>query len=253
MLTPRSARPQVGRTEEHARVLDSRRTPCWSLATRQLRRRSQRFQGSAPARAGIRAARARLEADTALVVGNEAVAAAKPTPSGICPAAGGDPSGGIPLGGIPLADKRSAPSRSRLRPAHPIDLRRSDCRAGVPSSFGAPCSVHSETYRRIPRPSSAPNATRSQIATFTDRGLFSRWIRLESANSRKNAPRSVLPRPTYRPTSAEAFACRRAINLGRSFLGAPGTLDRQEVVVKQCRKQEDRCLRSFLYNAHILA
>ena len=47
--------------------------------------------------------------------------------------------------GILLADQRNAPSRSRLRPAHPIDLRRSDCRAGVPSTFGAPCSVHSET------------------------------------------------------------------------------------------------------------
>ncbi len=202
-----------------------------------------------------------------------AVAAAKPTPSGICPAAGGDPSGGIPLGGIRLADedsassrdratrqlrrrsrrlqgsappqagiraagfrsaesrsrtKRSAPSRSRLRPAHPIDLRRSDCRAGVPSSFGAPCSVHSETYWRIPWPSSAPNATRSQIATIIrHRGSFRDGFALEGANSRKNAPRSVLPRPTYRPTSAEAFACRRAINLGRSFLGALGTLDRR--------------------------
>jgi len=32
------------------------------------------------------------------------VAAPKGTPSGMCPAAGGDPSGGIPLGGIPLAN-----------------------------------------------------------------------------------------------------------------------------------------------------
>jgi hypothetical protein len=41
--------------------------------------------------------------------------------------------------------KENAPSRSRLRPAHPIDLRRSDCRAGGPSTFGAPCSVHPES------------------------------------------------------------------------------------------------------------
>jgi hypothetical protein len=149
--------------------------------------------------------------------------------------------------------KRSAPSRSRLRPAHPIDLRRSDCRAGVPSSFGAPCSVHSEIYWRIPQPSSAPNATRSQIATISSIALFRGGFALESVNSRKNAPRSVLPRPTNRPTYAEAFACRRAINLGRSFLGAPGTLDRGQAVVNQCRKREDRCLRFFLYKTHTLA
>jgi hypothetical protein len=39
------------------------------------------------------------------LLGKEVVAAAKPTPSGICPAAGGDPSGTIPLGGIVLANK----------------------------------------------------------------------------------------------------------------------------------------------------
>jgi hypothetical protein len=53
-----------------------------------------------------------------------------------------------------LRTKKNAPSRCRLRPAHPIDLRRSDCRAGVPSTSGAPCSVHSETYGHICSPSS---------------------------------------------------------------------------------------------------
>jgi hypothetical protein len=51
--------------------------------------------------------------------------------------------------------KRNAPSRCRRRPAHPIDLRRSDCRAGEPSTFGAPCSVHSERYWLIWPTSSA--------------------------------------------------------------------------------------------------
>ena len=45
----------------------------------------------------------------------------------------------------------------------------------------------------------------------------------------------MLPRPTYRLTTAEATACRRAINLGRSFLGAPGTLGARRGVVKQSR------------------
>ena len=41
-------------------------------------------------------------------------------------------------------DQRNAPSRCRLRPANPVDPRRSDCLSGEPSTFGAPCSVHSE-------------------------------------------------------------------------------------------------------------
>jgi hypothetical protein len=45
----------------------------------------------------------------------------------------------------PAREQENAPSRSRLRPVHPIDLRRSDCRAGEPSTSGAPCSVHLET------------------------------------------------------------------------------------------------------------
>jgi hypothetical protein len=75
---------------------------------------------------------------------------------------------------------------------------------------------------------------------------------LESVNSRKNAPKSALPRPAYRLTSAEASACRRAINLRRSFLGALGTLDRPEMVVKQCPKREVRSLRFFFTDrAHL--
>ena len=70
--------------------------------------------------------------------------------------------------GILLADQRSAPSRSRLRPAHPIDLRRSDCRAGEPSTFGAPCSVHSESYWLI---STASRACESVLVANCDFSL----------------------------------------------------------------------------------
>ena len=59
---------------------------------------------------------------------------------------GGMESAGVRLKSDTERDQENAPSRSRLRPTHPIDLRRSDCRAGEPSTSGAPCSVHSETY-----------------------------------------------------------------------------------------------------------
>jgi hypothetical protein len=55
-------------------------------------------------------------------------------------------------------------------------------------------------------------------------------------NARKNAPRPVLLRPAFRLTSAEAIACRRAINLRRSVLGAPGTLGPLDGRVKRGRK-----------------
>ncbi len=57
-----------------------------------------------------------------------------------------------------------------------------------------------------------------------------------SAESRlrtdRSAPRPALPRPTFQPTAAEATACRRAINLGRSVLGALGTLWGRLALVK---------------------
>jgi hypothetical protein len=82
--------------------------------------------------------------------------AAKRPASGVCPGrrAGFKPQESAPADSC-LASKENAPSRSRLRPANPIDLRRSDCRAGEPSTSGAPCSVHSETYWCICPASSA--------------------------------------------------------------------------------------------------
>ena len=59
--------------------------------------------------------------------GTEAVAAAKPTPSGICPAAGGDPSAGFRFCGIPLANEPGAvchtTQRVRLSYDCPVETR----------------------------------------------------------------------------------------------------------------------------------
>ena len=54
----------------------------------------------------------------------------------------------------PLADQRKCTESVSPPSSYPVDLRRSDCRAGEPSTFGAPCSVHSETYVRFGHASS---------------------------------------------------------------------------------------------------
>ena len=125
-------------------------------------------------------------------------------------------------------DQENAPSRSRLRPAHPIDLRRSDCRAGEPSTSGAPCSVHSEIYWAIWPASSTPS--RQCVANCDNRvalGIRSR----NSVHAEAHRGGGSLVRPPDRPP-LEATACRRAINLGRSVLGAIGTLRRGSCAVK---------------------
>jgi hypothetical protein len=219
----------------------------------QLRRRSRRLQGSAAPEAGIRAAgfrfcgirRATFDSRGASGVGaRRAVAAAKPTPSGICPAGGGDPSGRIPLLRNPAREQKEA---HRVGLAS-VQLTRSTF---AEATAGRESLRPSALRARCTRKPTGEFCGRQALRTRRDRKLRQFWtsrsfrdgFALESANSRKNAPRSVLPRPTYRLTSAEAFACRRAINLRRSFLGALGTLDPREIVVKHCWKREGRCLR----------
>ena len=124
--------------------------------------------------------------------------------------------------------KENAPSRSRLRPTHPIDLRRSDCRAGEPSTFGAPCSVHSETYWRIWPASST--RSRQCVANCDNRVCLRIYSRIRVHAKAHRGRR--LPRPTSQLTAAEATACRRAINLRRSVLGAHGTLRPRSRAVK---------------------
>jgi hypothetical protein len=88
-----------------------------------------------------------------------AVAAAKPTPSGISPAAGGDPSGAIPLDGIALANETSLAGRIRTSVPHPrkvalgsAELRRGALSAGVePASPGRqPSRATRRVRERVP-------------------------------------------------------------------------------------------------------
>ena len=141
---------------------------------------------------------------------------------------GGMESAGVRLKSDTERDQENAPSRSRLRPAHPIDLRRSDCRAGEPSTSGAPCSVHSEIYWPIWPASSTPS--RQCVANCDNRvplGIHSR----NSVHAEAHRGGGSLVRPPDRPP-LEATACRRAINLGRSVLGAIATLRRGSCAVK---------------------
>ena len=153
--------------------------------------------------------------------------------------------------------KENAPSRSRLRPAHPIDLRRSDCRAGGPSSFGAPCSVQSETYPGISSPSSVMERLRSQIATISISVDYSSNYSGPTTVSNRNstqkytevgAPSSDLPTDHRRSDCLSESHQPRAL-LPRCTRDTRGSPRRRQVQ----SKHKYRSLRFFLYNLHILA
>ena len=63
----------------------------------------------------------------------------------------------------------------------------------------------------------------------------------------RNAPSRLRLRPAFRLTAAEATADRRAIDLGRSVLGASRTLGAPSGAVKAPNSQSCRNLRSFLF------
>ena len=163
--------------------------PAWSLST---------TAGTRSARTGKRQSRPRQRAPSERGPTSQ-LRPRQRAPSGMCPAAGrGSERQETALAASCLRTKRSAPSRSRLRPAHPIDLRRSDCRAGGPSSFGAPCSVQSESYPRIPLASSSRRDIMSQIAT---NAILSPTFLLENdkdgeLNKKIHRGRCSLVRPT---------------------------------------------------------
>ena len=174
----------------------------------------------------------------------------QPAPSGVCRAAGGGSERRYYApAGSRSRTKENAPSRSRLRPVHPIDLRRSDCRAGEPSTFGAPCSVHSETYRRM---WPASSTYWRQCVANCDNRVCDRICRRIPVHAEAHRGRGLL-RPATRPTAAEATACRRAINLRRSVLGAHGTLRPSDRAVKWEPIPKIRILRSFSFRQHELA
>ena len=181
-----------------------------------MRRRSRRLQGSAPAEGG----------------GSERQESTR---------------------WIPAREQKNAPSRFRLRPAHPIDLRRSDCRAGEPSTSSAPCSVHSERYSPI----SAASRT-SMAQSFAN------------CDIRISAPSYVFESPVRGNSTqkcTEAGAPSSGLPTDRRRSGCPSGAHQPPVLRPQCTrhtracagssqagaKREIRSLRTFLYNPHTLA
>ncbi len=152
-------------------------------------------------------------------------------PSGICPAAGGDQAAGSGSCRILLGETKEA---HRVGVAS-VQLTRStfaEATAGreslQPRALRARCtwkgsrSFHPSQERR----------ERVSVANcdFLIRNTIpTRGHRMQACQHAKMHRAGLLPRPTSRPTSAEAIACRRAINLRRSVLGAPGTLGPRDV------------------------
>ena len=161
---------------------------------------------------------------------------------------------------IPAREQKNAPSRSRRRPVHPIDLRRSDCRAGEPSTFGAPCSVQSESYPAFHGTSTHDQGVLAQIATFMfttplegDVARIRASIRPGNYRSTQKCTEIVSP-PSGLPTDRRRSDCRseghqpRALRPRCNWETTGCRRLRQGVRQLKCRS-----LRLFLYKPHILA
>ena len=102
-----------------------------------------------------------------------------------------------------------------------------------PSALRARCTRKvSRAFNRCQAPR---NRNYRKYRVLRSCSAFASAIRPASGNQRRNAPRKVLLRPAIRLTSAEASACRRAINLRRSVLGAIRTLRARGAGVKRAR------------------
>jgi hypothetical protein len=146
-------------------------------------------------------------------------------------------------GGSERQDSAPAESCSRTKEAHrvglaSVQLTRStfaEATAGreslQPSALRARCTRKvTGSFRQRQEP---VKVFSSQIATFRFRNPFRHESRMRREIERKKTPSPLLPRPTFRPTAAEADVCRRAISLRRSVLGALGTLGPREDTVKR--------------------
>ena len=123
------------------------------------------------------------------------------------------------------------------------------------------------------RESLRPSALRARCTRKSRRGILSCQARErhtivansgnhvsepDSAEVRRLGPYSnakmhrgpVLRRPAPRLTAAEATACRRAINLGRSVLGALGTLGARNSLVKRFRNHISALCEFFFTTGH---
>lgn len=120
----------------------------------------------------------------------------------------------------PPSSSPDRPSPKRLPGGRAFDLRR--------SVLGAirKLVAHSAAVKQ------GESAFSRKLREFRSEPIFRLRPHPSRGNARKNAPRRWLPRPASRLTAAEATACRRAIVLGRSVLGAIGTLGPREASVK---------------------
>jgi hypothetical protein len=143
----------------------------------------------------------------------------------------------------------------------PTDLRRSGCRSEShqPRTLRTRCKQHPRgctTGRQAPEETNLPqipaNTLRSlelEPAWLSDVPIPARGRPSERPanwNPKRNAPSRWRLRPAFRLTSAEAGADRRAINLGRSVLGANSTLGgARERVKSHWRELHANCVFFF--------
>ena len=197
-----------------------------------VRRRSRRLQGCAPAEGGDQAA-------------------GDPAPAGSLFAnrRGCDREAGA-FRGVPRRRRGSAAGSASADPAGEqtkkkmhrvgvafVQLTRStfaEATAGreclQPPALRARCNWKDSARFRVRQ--AHPNAILSQIATINipvETSACSSGLVHAFHNEMHRARCSLVRLPL---TAAEATACRRAINLGRSVLGAPGTLGPRGVAVK---------------------
>ncbi len=144
----------------------------------------------------------------------------------------------------------------------PTDLRRSGCRSEShqPRTLRTRCKQHPRgrtTDRQAPEETNLPQIPANTLRSLE---LAPAWLsdvpipargrppeRSANWNPKRNAPSRWRLRPAFRLTSAEAGADRRAINLGRSVLGANSTLGGAREPVKSTPERTPRNLRFFLY------
>ena len=167
----------------------------------------------------------------------------------------------------PAAAHRTAHAQKCTEPVapssgFPTDLRRSGCRSEnhQPRTLRTRCKQHPRgclTGRQAAREKNRPQIPAKAFADVSSRTEcvptrpFQPIAELSSCPSRRNpkrnAPSRWRLRPAFRLTSAEAGADRRAIDLGRSVLGASSTLGGAGEAVKTGRRRTSRNLRFFLY------
>ena len=99
-----------------------------------------------------------------------------------------------------------------------------------PPALRARCNWKDSARFRIRQ--ARPHVILSQIATIIIPVGDRRLERSRDTHSTTKCTEPGAPSSDSRPTAAEATACRRAINLRRSFLGAHGTLRSGQRVVK---------------------